>query len=375
MTNNLMLAHNQWATRPPDQRFDSLEEMYTKTYGYYLAAAEAEVGWKGLRVEEAPSNVWNRDDNLYIRGASDRKALVSHYAFGQIAARVGAPAGYLRSLPPELAVKNLNHGLSEHNEDTTAKLLFRDNGTLTLRAATSTRYARIWNWEIIQRLQQFADYHHLIPAQSTFTWGQGGPGQVEAADLDETAEKALYASEHDMFAFMMSNNTLLDPLGKSVRRGIIVVNSEVGDKSLGFYGFLFRGLCCNHIIWGVDKLSEVRIRHTGDISGKFGDAVIECRKYLDGSTTEVETMMRASTRRLGDTKEEVLDRLFNIRTLGISRKALNAGYEAVNPDEDGDPRSAWGLVQGLTRESQKLPYAEERAVADRAAGKILQITF
>ncbi len=47
----------------------------------------------------------------------------------------------------------------------------------------------------------------------------------------------------------------------------------------------------------------------------------------------------------------------------------------VVEDQDGDPKSKWGLVQGITRHSQTLPYADERTALDRAAGKLMAITF
>lgn len=43
--------------------------------------------------------------------------------------------------------------------------------------------------------------------------------------------------------------------------------------------------------------------------------------------------------------------------------------------EDGDPLTKWGIVQGLTRHSQTLPYADQRTTIDRAAGKILEVRF
>jgi hypothetical protein len=58
--------------------------------------------------------------------------------------------------------------------------------------------------------------------------------------------------------------------------------------------------------------------------------------------------------------------------IGISRKALEAGYDAVVPEQDGDPLTAWGIAQGLTRSSQATPYADERMKIDRAAGKLLE---
>jgi hypothetical protein len=47
----------------------------------------------------------------------------------------------------------------------------------------------------------------------------------------------------------------------------------------------------------------------------------------------------------------------------------------VQPDQDGDPNTVWGMVQGVTRYSQSLPHADKRTELDRAAGKLMQIEF
>lgn len=38
----------------------------------------------------------------------------------------------------------------------------------------------------------------------------------------------------------------------------------------------------------------------------------------------------------------------------------------------GDPRSVWGIVNGLTEVSQKESYGSDRVAADRVAGKVLE---
>jgi len=360
----LFHAANQWANRPADERFDSLQEMYRATLQYAKVAGESVVPWTDLRVQAI-------GDDLMLTGKADVPAKLTNYAFGQLASRVGAPASYLRELPETLAANNLNFGLARKTDaGTDAQLLFHTNGSLLLRAATSTRYNRIWNFQVIERLMELCDTHDLIPARQTFVWGD------EDGEIPEDVDRALYASDHDMFAFVMSPDRVVrDPVGQTLRRGVIVQNSEVGDKSLSFMGFLFRDVCANHIIWGAEQLAEVRFSHTGDVEGKFEDAVLTVRKYMDGAASYDEAQFQEFTARIGETKEDVVEALFRDRRLGLSKKAIEAGYEAVVPEEDGDPRSRWGIVQGLTRVSQGEDYAEDRVAMDRAAGKLLQVNF
>ena len=360
----LYAASNQWATRPADERFQSLAEMHAATLAYRKSAREKTVKWTDLRVESV-------DTDLHLIGRAGVPARLTNYAFGQIANRVGAPASYLRTLPATLAAQNLNHGLKENSPSTTdASLLFHQNGELVLRAATSDQYSRIWNHEIIERLITLSQRFNLIPGQQTFSWS----GEKFVADPN--AQKSLYASDHDMFAFLMDpDKSVVDPTGQPLRRGIITVNSEVGDKSLSVMGFYFRDVCCNHIIWGAEQIAEIRMTHRGDIAGRFMDAQVEIRKYLGSAASLTESQMRKLTVRIAGTKDEVLAKVFGIKSVGLSYKALEASYDSVQPEQDGDPKTAWGLAQGITRYSQRTPYADERTTLDRAAGKLLDVAF
>jgi hypothetical protein len=208
----------------------------------------------------------------------------------------------------------------------------------------------------------FTARHGMVPARSTIR------------QFNDDA--ALYASDHDMFAFIMDpEKVIVDPTGNALRRGFIAGNSEVGAGSLWFLSFLFRDLCGNHIIWGAEGVVEVRLRHVGSIASRWAGAFAKIRSYMDGAGSLDEARMREMTVQIAGTKAEVLDKLFGIKSLGLSRKALEASYDAVRPDEDGDPRTVWGMAQGITRESQAQPFAEDRHAMDRAAGRLMQIAF
>ena len=72
---------------------------------------------------------------------------------------------------------------------------------------------------------------------------------------------------------------------------------------------------------------------------------------------------------------KVVDAIFEKHIL--SRSAATEAYQLAeeNSDVDGDPRTAWGLAQGVTRLSQAQPNASARVALDRAAGKVLEVAF
>lgn len=361
----LFKANQQWSKRPADERFTSLQQLFDVTKHYAESAREREsVRVDSLRVE-------NIDSNVTLVGKGNLHAKLTHWAFGQLASRIGAPASYLRTLPATLAAQNLNHGLAQRVKDAadaTVNLLFHINGDYVLRALTSDRYERIWNYEVAERLVGL-QAQGWEPARPTLNIDQA------LLDANDPRTFSLYASDHDLFAFIRHQQRTIDEPGNpgGLQRGLIAENSEVGGGSLKLTRFLYRELCGNHIIWGASEVIELKARHVGNVRDKFALWSVEVQKYLDESASEDEAKIaRAKRVRIADTKEAVLDALFGKRSLDLSRKTLDAAYDAVVEEQDGDARSPWGFAQGLTRYSQLQPYADKRTEIDRAAGRLLE---
>jgi hypothetical protein len=353
----LFHANKQWSTRPADERFSSLSDLYNATKSYAATAEEKTAPVSDIRVE-------NIDDDVQLVGKRGTPAKLTHWAFGQLSARVGAPASYLRELPATLAVQNLNHGLKHCEDQTTFKMLFHSNGGLLCRAFTSEEYARIWNWEVAARLMVL-EQRGWTPAKPDI--------RKSAGDYP-----ALYASDHDMFAFVRNNEARIKEPGnpEGLQRGVIVQNSEVGASSLWLLKFMYREMCGNHIIWGASNVMEIKVRHTGYARERWQRYDAEIRRYAESSAVDDEAKIaRSRTVKLGNNKEEVLDKIFGMRALGLSRKTIDASYDAAIPDMDGAPNTQWGLVQGITRFSQTIKFADQRTTIDRAAGKLMEVDF
>ena len=354
----LFKANRQWSTRPEDERFATLEALYEETRKYAEIAKEKRTPFSEMRVE-------NVDGDVQLVGRANIPAKFTHWAFGQLCARVAAPASYLRELPATLACQNLNHGLAQRVKDASANaianLMFHENGGLLLRAITTDDYSRIWNYEVAERLLG------LQP--------QGWEPAKPDADSDPDGSPALYASDHDMFVFLRNPNLTVDEKGSddAIYKGVIVENSEVGASALKLTKFLYRRMCGNHIIWGASKVLQLSVRHVGNARNKWSGYFSLIRRYADESVSDLEAKIAQSKQRLiAGTKEEVLDALFGKRGHGLSRKTLEGGYDAVNEAEDGSANTVWGFVQGLTRFSQTVPYADKRMEIDRGAGKLLE---
>lgn len=393
---NLYKASNQWSTRPNDERFGTLAELHEAVSGYRSSAAEATITVPELRVQANGGEV-------ELVGRASTPARLTHWSFGQLSASIGAPASYLRALPATLAAQNLNHGLSKlptsragnDTTDAAKRLLLHRNGSLLVRAITGVGYTRIWNSDITGRLFPLLEQGWQVPPARPARADQPGVRPATEADVlragqiaglsikvgDPIAPAGLYASDHDLFVFLVDNEHRISEPGNpdGLARGFFVTNSEVGAASFTLTRFLYRAVCGNHIVWDAKQVTEIRLRHVGRADDRaFEEVRGSVIRYANESASEDEARIkRAAEFSLAATKDEVLDRLFAVKGLGLSRKQLDAAYELTVEHEpvSVNPNSAWGVAQGLTRLSQSTPFADERVAIDRAAGKVLSIAF
>ncbi len=393
MSTNLNQASHEWATRPADQRFWDLNEMQTATAFHRSTATERTVDFSTVRLDSPITD----DSILFVDDSEDapiRRSRIGHYAFGQLCRTFEAPASYLRSLPASLAVDCLENGRRRWVQDssnTTRQLLYQGTSDResTLRAATSESYVRVWNTEIVQRLQGLASEGWVVPSArpvgaitsrdriateaDVIDYGKESALTVKVGDM--ITPSGLYASDHDMFAFMIHPDVVINdnqsPHG--LRRGTMIRQSEVGDCAIWKLDFLFNTVCGNHIVWDASQIKETRVRHIGKgVQENWQAMVKSISTYAQGSANEQESKIReAQELILGNSRDEVLDLLFGKRI--VTKKDAGRAYDLAEEFEavHGNPRSMWGMVQGITRLSQQTAYADSRARLDFAAGKML----
>ena len=391
----IMKAHNQWATRPAEERFWDLQELHNHCKTVHGNAAEATAVLGDLRVEADNSD-------LKLVGKQGVPATISHFAFGQLAARVKAPAGYLRGLPPTLAAQNLNHGLKELGaaSDTKSRLLLHRNGNLVLRAATSEKYARVWNDELVERvIDVLPDGWRAPPARPVGIAGERTRTATDADVVrlsqhlglsvkvgDTIAPAGLYASDKDMFLFLINeNDPVSDGTNHPLFRGMMLWNSEVGDMSLGGMAFLLKGVCGNHIIHDATNVFEFNFRHVGRVQSRTNSALeVEIKKYAESSATEQTTKIEAAKRMvLGATKDEVIDAVLGFartkKLAGLNEPVLSAAYDRAEEHSSWygvGPKTVYGMVNGLTEVSQKITsHTDDRMAIDKAAGRVMELAF
>jgi hypothetical protein len=386
---DLTRAANEWANRPADQRFGSLAELKMATERHRINAREADI---------VRPTVLERDGALLLIDGADKgsaETRLSHWSFGQLAGLAGAPPGYLRTLPAGTAQECLNIGLrrrDERGEGAPLLALVDVTDGLQTRALTSQKYARVYDSEVVDRMMVLeAQGWRVPPARPSPKSGPGTRPATEADVLrrnttggglavkvgDPIAPAGLYASDRDVFVFLVNEDRIIDDGSpEGLARGFFCWNSEVGSAALGLTTFLYKHVCGNHIVWGASGVVDTRIRHVGKPHESWGGVEVELRKYADSVGALDESGIKtAKARVLGVDKLGVLDGLLGLRKLPaeLSRTMLSDAYDLAEEHADwyGAPNTAWGVVNGLTMLSQQKAYTDERTTLDRAAGKLM----
>jgi hypothetical protein len=294
------------------------------------------------------------------------RASFSHWSFGQLARLIGAPAGYIRELPPELAARCINHGIATAPSGTVASLLVQDgNGcdaSPRIRACTSETYARVWDEEI---------YSAILDT-------------IVSRDPSWQAE-IMSRSDRDSYLTLTNKRaTLQDPsvqaivndpnaaAGGIMYRSLTIGNSETGARSLTIDGGLYRARCKNLMLWSFALDRSFRRRHVGK-TRLVRDAIREIQTfayaYVNRSAERDNAIIRQLIdRELAHSKDAVIDEL---QAIGATREQAIDAYERCERTEHVSPRSFWGTAQGLTRLSQDCPYQDGRFLLDQLASKVL----
>jgi hypothetical protein len=395
----LFKANTQWMTRPDDERFWTLDEMYKAVDGYRQSAREGTAKQGDLKFIATDKGA------VALKGKTGEPAMLTHWAFEQVCDRLTYPAWGLRTLSPQLAADVLNYCVKDDgNDDAEVRVLLHGaKGDSVVRAFTSDQYTRIWNADIVKRCLDLPKGWRVPPARPVRT-GQAGTRKATKADVvlagksgltvkvgDDIAPAGLYASDHDCFIFMVNEeNRIKDgSKGPGLARGFFAWNSEVGAGAFYLMSFLYAVVCGNHIVWDASNITKIRVVHRGDKAGDKAFAGLEAQveRYAEASAAEDEKRIREARRfKLGDGKDDVLDAIFKLGIAGLSKTTIGAAYDVAElhgPDLGyGAPNTVWGMVNGITHYSQQLEegggptkFAEDRAVLDRAAGKLLQVAF
>jgi hypothetical protein len=360
----LMQASAQWSSRPADERYLDLPSMYDH-FATKRANSRAVVV-PSKRLEAQPVADSNHK-GLVLTGPNGRGYAPSHWAFGQLASLVGAPAGYLRSLPSEMAADCLNYGLQVTRADEEVGcLLYKNGGAPMLEAATGPKYGRIWNAEVVQGLMdRFGDGvtgHFRVPGEF---------GKQVAVNKSNTT---LYAGDQDMFVFLADEERRItipnrrDGQSGEMARGFFVWNSEVGARTFGIATFLFDYVCMNRIVWGATEYKQITVRHSSGAPDRFFREIKPALEtYANSSTAGVQQAIEDAR------KASIADDLENfLRKRNFTSANIKAMVTAHTLEEDRPIETRWDAVVAATAVARSIEHQSDRVDLERRAGDLLK---
>ena len=364
---------SEWFSRPDDERYLSLSELYASVKGRAEHSRTRTVESAAIRVEA------HRDDpeNLaLILPEADAPVAPTHWSFGQLASLVSAPAAYLRQLPAPLAGINLQYGLTSHRAEQ-IKTLETEDGRTELRAVTGPDYGRIYDHELVAAVQKIAgngtgDTRWKVPG--TLDWSSGVYNPMVDITKDTTT---LYASDRDVFLFLVDDmnpieaGKLPDGSPDLYFRGFYCWNSEVGAKTLGIASFYLRAVCQNRNLWGVEDFQEISIRHSKYAANRFAhEAAPALTRFADSSPRPFVEGIRAARERIVARNDD--DRTDFLRKRGFSKAETARIVETVLAEEGRPPESVFDFVQGISAVARSKPQQDARLELEGKAKKLLE---
>jgi hypothetical protein len=367
---NLMNASANWRNRPADQRFKTLDELDAFCNKQRLTSRVHDIKVTDIKVSKT------EDDDLAVNGALV-KANPTHWSLGQLAGLVKAPAGYLRTLPTQIAADALNFGLRARAaaDGNDVKAMVRDtndDGTHTdLVALTGVNYGRIWNGDITTAVKNLLPQ---LPVKFYNPHAYAG-GKFGAAT---TEPSGLFASDRDLFMFFVSGGDISSRGGHSIddgkselNRGWFAWNSEVGDKTFGLATFMFRVTCANLIVWGASDIKELKIRHSLGAPAKFDeDAMPTLLQFANANMDREAAAIKAAQKEL--LPKEADDQIAFFKKLGFTGGEYKNAKEAAEREE-GQFESLWDAVNGLTAYARTFAHIDARVDLQKRAGKFLDL--
>jgi hypothetical protein len=363
-------TQRHWFERSDDEKFYTLDEL----------RSAAQLNKVNGRIQDVKSSDvrWIHDGNDLLLMNQVTKLVVkpTNWAFQQGCAMVGAHASYLSELPADLAAQCLNYNFRHLIADKTVdgkvikgknrtnELFYQapvEEGLPELQSLTSNGFGRIWDVKLIDATMQMLE-------EAT------GKSRNFHSPLDWTQEKrALFRSDRDLHMLFIDGGSIVEGGGErdQLHRGFIIGNSQVGRGAQFFASFLFRWVCGNFAIHGLEELQVAKIRHTLNAPAKFAkEALPAMLAYVGASPKPLEDVIKKAKDRLLSKDEDEFYQFFRNRKFTgpeIDKAVLYA------KKEEGDARTLWQMVNGFTRAANDIKHQDVATSLQKRAGDLLKL--
>ncbi len=373
-------ASRQWATRPTDERFLSMEELIAS-----LQTRKQRSTAQTVRLGSIAPTLIGDALGFEVDGVPLEP---TNYSFNQLCQEIAAPAGYLSRMSGDAALVKqcLDHGFRTADDtgrdvgmlSTTADLA---TGIGQMRGVTGPNYGRIWDLEVaeaIDKITKRSGVRWKVPTAFRTADGKGAFGRQYEC-IDPTRDSTtLYAGDRDIFLFLVDEEHpieagfLPDGTPDLYFRGFYAWNGECGGVSNGVGTFLYRYICENRNIWGQRGFQRISINHTKHAAERFVSLLIPALEaFCNGSTDGIVSAIEASRRaRIARDDTERLD--FLTRLDFGPKEAVTIMQRCM--DEEGRPiETIYDAQQAITSYARTFGNQDRRVDLERQAGKLLDL--
>lgn len=336
---HLTQAHEQLFRRNPDERFNSLSELWEHCH---REKQESLTRWY------APVDVRTEPDNGHLTlVANDEPFEMTEWSFSQLCKLANVSKDTVNQLTGRTASLVFEETLPRGIKP--LQVFTMDH---QVRSVHGVSYTRLYNADVLSVALEFTtDFEGAQEAMG------GGTG--------------LYCGEQDMFAFLIDPTGWAEIDGQSFAPGFFLWNSEVGRRTVGVQTFWFQAVCQNHIVWDAVEVVDFTRKHTTNVH----EALENIRRILHDLTKKrderrdsfVKVIRNAMRERFGTEDEDALKLLGQY---GINRSLAE---EAIRVAKSQGAFTIFAVVDALTRLSQRIEFAGDRTQADIRASQLLAL--
>ena len=340
MMANLTRANRELYRRGPDESFQTLQELHDHCRQERQYSADL---W------QLPQTLLPLVSNgeLTVTLEKGESVNLNDWSFSQMCRLSGISKETINRFNPETATLAFRDTLPQAEKP--VQLLTTGK---TVRSVHGVSYTRLWNAELLEVVRDTAVNF--------------GPPQVAM-----NGATGLYCGEQDMFCFLIDPTGWVEIDGEAFAPGFFVWNSEVGRRALGMQSFWFQRICQNHIVWDAVEVVEFTRKHTANVR----DGLLDIRRHIETLVakrdarrdTFAKAMKKAMQTRLGSDAEEVAKELVKH---GIPQNLIK---EAMIIAQEQGGFTIFALVDAMTRLTQRVNFAADRADADYRAAQLLSL--
>lgn len=311
---------------------------------------------------------------LSFKNGIDHNFKLNNWSQSQLAQYADIPKQYMDRIAaenPELAAKNINHGLAKNaeisakNNKNESRMLRTLDGKV--RGFLSSRYRILDSYDMLETILPVAMENGLEVASSEIT-------------------------EKRLFIKLLSPKLLSEvKVGDQVQYGLTISTSDVGAGSVRVEPLIYRLVCENGLI----SNTAVRKYHVGK-----NQSELEIQELLSDRTKEVSDAafwLQVKDIVLASMRPENFEREVNrlrvaadlpiknfdlpevveltMRATGLTgENKKNSILAALASGNEGAGLTQWGLINSFTRAAQSDEFDYETSIEmERAAGQILEL--